>query len=217
MINFYRFDSILNEEQQDANQILDTILKEIDAWEKQMISDLMSQVQNAPRRGILSRIGGAIQNFAYGRRNPDNPNYYRNQYGDALGVEEQFDVFTDQITNLFNETEETIEQAFLEFQGMTGSMGKKFQQTQDSQQRMNMSGTMGNQAQKTAGAQQNSQQQRQAPNLKLFNVIKAAAGNLKEKVKQIFQPLISTPPATPPATPPRRRPTGGSRRRPTSP
>lgn len=197
-MNFYEFDQIISEAARpNAKQMLDAVNKAIDEWEQDTKNDLLNHVKSAPKRGILSRIGGALQNMWYtgrgGRSNEKNPQYYRNQFGDSLGMEEGFDPVLSEIRLLVEETEKMVEEVFfLEFKGMSGSMGRKYQQTQNSQNRMGISGTMGNQAQKTSNAQQQNQNQ-QAPNLKIFNIISQAAQKLKGKIKNLLMPPTTAP------------------------
>ena len=193
-MNFYEFDQIISEAARpNAKQMLDAINKAIDEWEQDTKNDLLNHVKSAPKRGILSRMGGAIQNMWYGRSNVKNPQYGKNQFGDSLGMEEGFDPVLSEIRSLVEETEKVVEEAFfVEFEGMSGSMGRKYQQTQNSQNRMGMSGTMGNQAQKTSNAQQQNQNQ-QAPNLKIFNIISQAAQKLKGKIQNLLMPPTTTP------------------------
>ena len=74
----------------EENQLFKTISDIVDAWVSDLVKRLISRDSMAPKRGLWDRFKGGISNLVYGRDNKSNPYYWRNRFGDDLGVEESF-------------------------------------------------------------------------------------------------------------------------------
>jgi hypothetical protein len=65
-------------------KIKDQLLAAVDDWAKMIMRLLQKPSQGKPM-GLWDRFKGGVQNLWYGRDNAQNPNYWRNRYGDDLG------------------------------------------------------------------------------------------------------------------------------------
>lgn len=102
----------------DISQIIkQEISQVIDQW----VNDLVKEKLAGPmspnlQRGLWDRLKGTLSNIWHGRYNQSNPNYWKNRFGDDLGVEESYSpsVFTldeyKQLRNAVKEAEEVVKE-----------------------------------------------------------------------------------------------------------
>lgn len=76
-------------EMEGENEIFKAMSKMVDDWVAELISKLTSKNFSGPKRGLWDRFKGGLHNIFYGRDNEENPYYWRNRFGDDLGVSEQ--------------------------------------------------------------------------------------------------------------------------------
>lgn len=83
-------------EDMDISQaIKQEIGKIVDQWVNDLVKEKIATPQINPnyQRGLWDRLKGSLSNLWYGRYNQDNPNYWKNRFGDDLGTkEESFDI-----------------------------------------------------------------------------------------------------------------------------
>lgn len=73
----------------EAQKLASEIDKVIDQWVAELKKDLISGSLTSPKMGLWDRLKGSLANIWYGRRNVDNPYYFRNQFGDLGRMETQ--------------------------------------------------------------------------------------------------------------------------------
>jgi hypothetical protein len=82
---------MLKEDIDIAQAVKQEINKVIDAWVNDLIINKIATPQISPERqmSLWDRLKGSMSNIFYGRYKRDNPNYWRNRFGDDLGVQEE--------------------------------------------------------------------------------------------------------------------------------
>ena len=76
----------------DISQVIkQEISQVIDQWVNDLIKDKVATTQISPtrQRGLWDRLKGTLSNIWHGRYNQQNPNYWKNRFGDDLGAQEE--------------------------------------------------------------------------------------------------------------------------------
>ena len=76
----------------DEKEIIDIVSKVVDDWVDDFIGTLVSSDLSGPKRGLWDRFKGGFANLVYGRDHKKNPYYWKNRFGDDLGVQEHFGI-----------------------------------------------------------------------------------------------------------------------------
>lgn len=77
-----------------AKEVKAEISRVIDQWVNDLIKQKIatpSVDQKYQRNNLWDRLKGSLSNLWYGRYNQQNPNYWRNRFGDELGAQESYD------------------------------------------------------------------------------------------------------------------------------
>lgn len=113
----------MNEDQKLISSIEKEINSIVDTWTAELLKDkiLTPQITPERQRGIWDRIKGGISNLWHGiktgRYDPKNPYYWKNRFGDDLGVDESVEFkiknFKEyrQILEEINKTEQLINES----------------------------------------------------------------------------------------------------------
>lgn len=70
---------------QEIIKIKNKLMNAVDVWVKQILGMLKSP-STGQQMGLWDRFKSGVSNLYWGRDNRHNPNYWRNRYGDDLGV-----------------------------------------------------------------------------------------------------------------------------------
>jgi len=111
----------------EGQKLASEIDKVIDQWVADLKKDLLSGSLSSPKMGLWDRLKGSLSNLWYGRRNTDNPQYYRNQFGDLGRMESNSNGLPLSEYKSLRKTVENAEASIVEATGDNAERLKLFQ------------------------------------------------------------------------------------------
>jgi len=111
----------------EGQKLASEIDKVIDQWVADLKKDLLSGSLSSPKMGLWDRLKGSLANIWYGRRNTDNPYYYRNQFGDLGRMESNSNGLPLSEYKSLRQTVEDAEASIVEAAGDNAERLKLFQ------------------------------------------------------------------------------------------